>query len=250
VVKILTTAMGEATSDYMVKIFGPVPAVLMGTAAFGVALVLQLRMGRYLAWTYWFAVSMVAVFGTQAADVLHVKFGVPYVASATFYGVVLILVFSAWAKAEASLSIHSITSLRRELFYWAAVLATFALGTAVGDMTATTFHWGYLRSGVIFAALFVLPGLAYRVHLLGSVGAFWIAYVLTRPLGASFADYMSRTRNQGGMDWGAPVPLLLAAAILVLVAYLAAAQPDTEGRGAPGSADREGRSRLSRRSLT
>jgi len=227
VVKALTTAMGEAASDYMVKAFGPVPAVLVGFAVFCVALVVQLRMRRYLAWTYWLAVSMVAVFGTQAADVLHIKFGVPYLASATFYAVVLAVIFYMWDRSEHTLSIHSIVNARPELFYWAAVLATFALGTALGDLTAITFKLGYFDAGVFFFIVIAVPALAYRVKALGSVAAFWAAYVVTRPLGASFADYMSKPRSISGLNWGGgPVTLVLAAVIAVLVAYLAATRVD------------------------
>jgi len=226
-VKALTTAMGEAASDYMVKAFGPVPAVLAGFAVFSLALVIQLRMRRYLAWTYWLAVSMVAVFGTQAADVLHLKFGVPYMVSATFYAVVLAVIFYIWDRSEHTLSIHSIYNARRELFYWATVLATFALGTALGDLTAITFKLGYFDSGVLFLVVIAVPALALRVKALSSVAAFWAAYVVTRPLGASFADYMSKPRARSGLNWGdGPVTLGLGAVIVVLVAYLAATRVD------------------------
>ena len=227
VVKVLTTAMGEATSDYMVKTLGPVPAVLAGAALFAVALVLQLRMRRYVAWTYWLAVSMVAVFGTQAADVLHIKFHVPYAVSAAFYAVVLAVIFYVWSRSEHTLSIHSIVNARRELFYWATVLATFALGTAVGDLTAIPLKLGYFASGVLFLVVIAIPALAYRTRALASVSAFWFAYVITRPLGASFADYMNKPRVASGLNWGdGPVALGLAGLIVVLVAYLAATRVD------------------------
>ena len=143
IVKGLSTAMGESTSDYLVHRIQPVPAVLLGFAGFAVALTLQFAMRRYLAWTYWFAVVMVGVFGTMGADVLHVGFHVPYFASATLFAIVLAAVFVLWHRSEGTLSIHSITTRRRELFYWAAVVATFALGTAAGDLTAYTLHLGY-----------------------------------------------------------------------------------------------------------
>ena len=227
VIKVLTTAMGEATSDWMVRVFGPVPAVLAGFAVFAVALVLQLRQRRYLAWTYWSAVAMVAVFGTQAADVLHIKFGLPYAGSVALYGVALAAIFVAWKWSENTLSIHSITNARRELFYWATVLATFALGTAAGDMTATTLKLGYLASGVLFAAVIVIPAVCFRLHLLGSVASFWFAYVITRPLGASFADYMCKPKSVSGLDLGDGwVALGLTMAVAVGVAFLAATRVD------------------------
>ena len=162
VIKILTTAMGEATSDYSVHAIDPVIAVCLGFIAFVVAMALQLRTDRYKAPIYWLAVVMVAVFGTMCADVLHVRFNVPYTVSTTGFGVVLAAVFITWHRVERTLSIHSIFTLRRELFYWAAVLATFAMGTALGDMTAYVFHLGFFSSGLLFTFLFAIPGLAYR----------------------------------------------------------------------------------------
>ena len=235
VVKVLTTAMGEATSDWMVRVLGPVTAVLAGFTVFAVALVVQLRQRRYLAWTYWWAVAMVAVFGTQAADVLHIKFRVPYAGSVVLYGLALIVIFVVWQRSEQTLSIHSITNARRELFYWATVLATFALGTATGDMTATTLHLGYLASGVLFGVVIVVPAVAYRLQVLGSVAAFWFAYVITRPLGASFADYMCKPKSVSGIDLGDGwVALGLALALAVAVAFLAATRVDVATRTAAG----------------
>ena len=115
-------------------------------------------MRRYIAWPYWFAVVMVGVFGTMAADVLHVGFGVPYIASSALYAVVLAAVFVTWQRTEQTLSIHTINTARREAFYWAAVVATFAMGTAVGDLTAVTLHLGYLGSAVLFAVADPDPG--------------------------------------------------------------------------------------------
>ena len=202
IVKGLSTAMGESTSDYLVHRIHPVPAVLLGFAGFLVALALQFSMRRYLAWTYWFAVVMVGVFGTMAADVLHVGFGVPYFASATFLAVALAAVFATWQRSEKTLSIHSITTRRRELFYWAAVVATFALGTAAGDLTAYTLHLGYVLSIVLFAAVIAIPAVGYwRLHW-NPIFAFWFAYVVTRPLGASFADWMGKPVSLGGLGWG------------------------------------------------
>src|SRR3954452_18287683 len=188
IVKALTTAMGESTSDFLVHTLVPEIAVVLGGIAFGIALYLQFTKDRYVPWAYWLGVAMVGVFGTMAADVLHVGLGVPYVASTVFYAVVLAVVFRVWFVSEGTLSIHSITTPRRELFYWAAVLATFALGTAAGDLTATTLHLGYLASGVLFAFVIAVPAVAHPKFGLNAVFAFWFAYVTTRPLGASFAD--------------------------------------------------------------
>ena len=160
--KILTTAMGEATSDFFVHRFAPEVAVLGGGVVFAVVLYWQLRCPRFLVAYYWAAVVMVSVFGTMCADVVHVGFGVPYLVSSVGFALALAAIFVLWQRVEGTLSIHSITSTRRELFYWATVTATFALGTATGDMTATTLHLGYFSSGVLFVALFLVPAGAYR----------------------------------------------------------------------------------------
>jgi uncharacterized membrane-anchored protein len=229
IIKLLTTAMGEATSDYMVRTISPVTAVLLGFAGFVVAIVLQFRTRRYVAWVYWLAVVMVAVFGTMAADVLHIKFHVPYVASSTFYAIVLTVIFVLWYRSEGTLSIHSIRTPRREAFYWATVLATFALGTAVGDMTARTLHLGYLASGVLFTALIMVPLVAHWRFGMNPILAFWIAYVLTRPVGASYADYVAFPKSVGGLDAGhGPVALVLTVIIIGFVAYLSRTRLDVE----------------------
>jgi uncharacterized membrane-anchored protein len=163
----------------------------------------------------------------MAADVLHVGLGVPYIASTVFYAIVLAGVFRAWYVSEGTLSIHSIYNTRRELFYWAAVLATFALGTAAGDLTAVTFGLGYLASGVIFAALIAVPAVGYRRFGMNSILAFWCAYVITRPLGASFADWLAVNHHRGGLALGTGwVSIALAALIAAIVAYLTATRSD------------------------
>lgn len=221
VIKILTTGMGETTSDFFVVNFDPVIAVVVGFAVFALALALQFAVRRYIPAVYWFAVAMVSVFGTMAADVTHIVLGVPYAASATAFALALAAVFVIWIRVEGSLSIHSITTRRREVFYWLTVLTTFALGTAVGDLTATTFHGGYLASGVAFAVVFAIPAVAFRWLRLNAVVAFWFAYIVTRPLGASFADWMGVSTARGGLSWGTgPVSLVLAVIIVVLVAIL------------------------------
>jgi uncharacterized membrane-anchored protein len=230
IIKGLSTALGEATSDYLVHVLHPVPAVLLGFVCFLFALGLQFSRRRYLAWAYWLAVCMVGVFGTMAADVLHVGFGVPYYASSALYGVALAAVFVTWQKSEKTLSIHSIDSFSREAFYWAAVVATFALGTAVGDLTAVTFHLGYLLSGLLFAAVIAIPALGYWRFHWNAIFAFWFAYVITRPLGASFADWMGKPTSARGLGWGeGPVSLGFAVIIAVLVAYLSVTHKDVQG---------------------
>jgi uncharacterized membrane-anchored protein len=229
IIKVLTTAMGESTSDYMVHRFDPVVAVGFGAVGLAIALVLQFSVRRYVPWVYWLAVAMVAVFGTMAADVLHIKFHVPYEASTVLFAVVLAVVFSVWYTSEKTLSIHSIFTTRREVFYWCTVISTFALGTAAGDMTATSLHLGYLRSGVLFAALIVVPAVAYRLLQRNEILWFWFAYILTRPLGASFADWMGKPHSVGGLAWGdGIVSLVLAILIVVFVGYLTVSRRDVD----------------------
>ena len=234
VVKLLSTAMGEATSDYLVFQINPYVAVLLGCVGLAVALVLQLRARRYDAWTYWFAVVMVAVFGTMAADVLHVELHIPYVATTVAFSVALAVVFVLWYSSERTLSIHTIYSGRRELFYWATVIATFALGTAAGDMTAATLHLGYFASFLVFAVLFLMPGLGYWRFGLNPIFGFWFAYVMTRPLGASFADWMGKP-YLGGLGLGdGKIAGVLTVMIIVLVGYLAASHTNVGKRAAAG----------------
>lgn len=226
-IKLLTTAFGESTSDYLVHNVNPYLAVIGGFVVFVAAMALQLRTDRYVPWIYWLAVGMVAVFGTMAADVLHVEFGVPYVGSTILFATLLVAVFWIWSRAEPTLSIHSITTVRRELFYWAAVLATFAMGTALGDLAAYTLALGFLSAGAVFAVLFVLPGLAYYRFRGNAILAFWASYVMTRPLGASFADWTGKSRHAGGIGIGdGPVAFVLAALIVAGVAYLTMSRAD------------------------
>ncbi|WP_405736586.1 hypothetical protein OG607_06160 [Streptomyces sp. NBC_01537] len=156
-----------------------------------------------------------------------VGLGVPYLMSTPFFLLALGVVFAIWYGCEKTLSIHSIRTRRREVFYWATVLATFALGTAAGDLTATTLGLGYLGSGVMFAVAIAVPAIAHRRFGLGPIAAFWSAYVVTRPLGASFADWMAVSSDRGGLAWGlGPVTLYWTIAILAFVGYLAATRKD------------------------
>ncbi len=224
-VKALTTAMGESTSDFLVHTLVPEIAVLLGAIAFAVAFYIQFTKDRYIPWCYWLAVAMVGVFGTMAADVLHVGLGVPYIASTIFYAIVLAAVFRTWYVVEGTLSIHSIHTPRRELFYWAAVLATFALGTAAGDLTANSFGLGYFGSIWLFAAIIAIPAIGWFRFGMGSILAFWFAYVMTRPLGASVADWLAKP-NGVGLGTGL-VSLGFAAAIVLIVRHLARTGVDT-----------------------
>jgi uncharacterized membrane-anchored protein len=162
----------------------------------------------------------------MVADVLHVVLDVPYAVSAAGLAIVLAAVFLAWHRVEGTLSIHSIDTPRRELFYWATVMATFALGTALGDLTASTLGLGYPASALLFAVAFAVPGVGYRFLGWNPIATFWAAYVITRPLGASVADWLGK-ETLGGLGIGdAVVAVVFGACIAVVVAYLAISRID------------------------
>lgn len=233
ITKVLTTGMGEVFSDYLVNHINPILAVALGGIGLVASLILQFSVRRYIAWIYWLVVIMVSIFGTMAADVVHVVLGIPYLVSTTFFVVALAIIFVVWYTIEKTLSIHSIYTFRSEAFYWCTVLATFALGTAAGDMNAATMHLGYFGSGVLFAVLLAIPALGYLFGL-NKIVAFWFAYIMTRPVGASFSDWISVPHSRGGIGLGeGPVSLCLTIIIVVLVGYLTITRKDVKDEPAP-----------------
>jgi uncharacterized membrane-anchored protein len=228
VVKILTTAGGEATSDYL-KTWGNIGGGGTELVLFVIGLVMQFGTRRYRAFAYWFLAFAIAIFGTGVSDFLHLDVHIPYAGTTLLWAVVLAAIFITWYRSEGTLSIHSITTQRREAFYWATVFATFALGTALGDFTATSLSLGYLASGILFGVVILIPALAWWRLNLNAILAFWFAYVVTRPLGASFADYISKASNLSGIGFGdGQTALVFAAAVVILVAYLAMVRPDIQ----------------------
>jgi uncharacterized membrane-anchored protein len=237
ITKVLTTGMGETTSDYLAHWLNPVVAVALAGVGLVAALALQFSARRYVAWIYWLAVIMVSIFGTMAADAVHVVLGVLYLTSTVVFSIALAAIFGTWYAVEKTLSIHSIDTPRRETFYWATVLTTFALGTAVGDLTAATMHLGYLLSGAVFAVAIAVPLLAFRGFKLNATVAFWFAYIVTRPLGASFADWAAVVHGRGGLGFGyGPVSLWMTVVILGFVAYVAFSRRDVQSRDSEQSA--------------
>ena len=227
VVKILTTGGGEAVSDYL-SLGSKVVGGAVELVLFLVGIAWQFRTRHYTAVAYWFFAYSIAIIGCGVADLMHKTLGIPYVGTSLFWGVVLAVVFVVWQRSEGTLSIHSITTTRRECFYWATVFATFALGTAVGDLTASALGLGYLASGVVFGFLILVPAVLWRQFGLGEVVAFWWAYVLTRPLGASFADYVSKS-SLGGIGFGdGPTAVVATIMVAVLVAYLQITRRDIQ----------------------
>jgi uncharacterized membrane-anchored protein len=200
-IKLLTTAMGEAASDYLLGAMR-YAGLVIGLVGFVVALWLQTRTQRYHAYAYWAAVAMVAVFGTMAADLLHRELGVPFAISTMLWSVAVAITFLWWHHSEGTVDIHSITTRRREMFYWLAVSFTFALGTAAGDLTASQLHLGFVGSIVLFAIVMAVPALGHWRWRLNSVVAFWWAYIVTRPLGASVADWLSKPHKAAALGYG------------------------------------------------
>ena len=242
VVKVLTTGMGEAAADFLGEV-SDVLAGAVGLLGLVLALVLQFRAERYVAVRYWSAVAMVAVFGTMIADGPHVVLGLPYVVSTLLYVALLSAAFLLWRRSEGTLSIHSITTRRREGWYWVTVLATFALGTALGDLTATVWHLGFFWSAVLFAALIAVPAIGWARLGLHPVVAFWSAYVLTRPLGASIADWLGKPHAQaGGLGLGdGPVTAVTLVVIAGLVGWCAVTRRDVQRPAEPACTPLESR---------
>jgi uncharacterized membrane-anchored protein len=228
VVKILTTAGGEATSDFL-KTYGNIKGGGAEVLLFVAGLVLQFSTRRYRAFAYWFLAFAIAIFGTGVSDFLHLDVHIPYAGTTLLWAGVLVAIFAIWHRSQGTLSIHSITTQKREAYYWATVFSTFALGTALGDFTATSLNLGYLSSGIIFSVVILLPALAWWRLRLNSIAAFWMSYVVTRPLGASFADYISKPHNISGINFGdGPTAAVFAIAVFVIVSYLAVARPDVQ----------------------
>ena len=227
VLKLLTTGMGEAMSDFMGQHSVPIAAAV-GIFGLAVALWLQFRTPEYRAPVYWFAVMMVAIFGTMAADGIHDGANIPYSVTTPVFAAVVAATFLLWHRTEGTLSIHSITTRRREAYYWTAVLATFALGTAAGDLTAYSLNLGFWESAVLFAVIFAIPALGWWRGRFNPIFAFWFAYVVTRPLGASFADGFSKPTN-GGLGLGDGTVSLIALVVFVaLVAWVTVTKRDVQ----------------------
>jgi uncharacterized membrane-anchored protein len=228
VIKLLTTAGGEATSDYL-ALGSHLTGAAVETGLLVIGLVWQFRIRRYTAPAYWFLAYAIAIFGTGVSDTLHLTVGIPYAGTTLLWAVVLAGIFIVWHRSERTLSIHSIITRRREMFYWATVFATFALGTALGDFTATTLGLGYFGSVVLFFVVILIPAIAWRGFGLNAIVAFWSAYVVTRPLGASVADYVSKPASLSGLGFGDGRTALIAAVAVALgVAYLAITRSDIQ----------------------
>lgn len=229
IIKILATTVGETGADFLIfnLHFGlPATSALMGVLLAAI-LYVQVKAERYIPWLYWVAVVMVSIVGTLITDNLTDNLDVPLEISTIVFSVLLIVTFWLWHRVEGSLSIHSIFTLRRELFYWAAILFTFALGTAAGDLMAESVGLGYALSALIFGAVIALITTAYYAFNLNGVLAFWLAYIITRPLGASIGDWLSQDVANGGLGLGTVgTTAVFLTAILGLVGYLTISRVD------------------------
>jgi uncharacterized membrane-anchored protein len=229
IIKILCTTVGETAADFLntnLHLGLTNTTYVMGTLLL-IVLSLQLMARKYIPWSYWLAVVLISVVSTLITDNLTDNFGIALTTTTGIFAVALAVTFAVWYASEKTLSIHTIFTTRREAFYWLAILFTFALGTAAGDLVAERFSLGYLNSVILFASLIAVVAIAYFRFRLNAVVAFWIAYILTRPLGASIGDYLSQTRGNGGLALGTTVTSeLFLVAILSLVTYLAFTRKD------------------------
>ncbi len=227
VIKIMATTVGETAADFLNTNLnlGLTNTSILMAALLVAALVGQFRKDRYVPWIYWVAVVLISVVGTLITDNITDHFGVPLQVTTTIFAIALAATFAAWFAVEKTLSIHSIFTMRRESFYWAAILFTFALGTAAGDLVAETLKLGYLYSAMAFGAGIALVTLAHLVFNLNAVLSFWLAYILTRPFGASFGDLLSQPASNGGLGLGTVgTSALFLTVILGLVVYMTGAE--------------------------
>ena len=227
IIKIMATTVGETAADFLnvnLDIGLTNTSFVMGALLIA-ALIGQFRARRYVPWIYWVTVVLISVVGTLITDNITDHFGVPLQVTTLLFGLALAATFAVWYASERTLSIHTIFTAKRELFYWAAILFTFALGTAAGDLLAEGLKLGYLYSAMIFGAGIALVTLVYYVFRINAIPAFWIAYILTRPFGASFGDLLSQPGTNGGLGLGTVVTsAIFLAVILSLIVYMTVTQ--------------------------
>lgn len=230
-IKLMAVTMGETAADYLALNmgFGLTTTSFIMAALLLLALAIQFSKSKYVPWSYWLAVVLISVVGTLVTDNLVDNFGVALTTATVFFSSALAVTFLAWYVLERTLSIHSIFTFRREAFYWLAILFTFALGTAAGDLVAERFALGYLATGLLFGGIIAAVTVAYYGFKLNSITAFWMAYIFTRPLGASFGDLLSQPLEYGGLGWGTIVTsAIFLAAIVTIVIYMTATHEGEE----------------------
>lgn len=239
IIKVLATTVGETAADYLntaLKLGLTGTSLVMGTLLIA-ALIVQFRVRKYVPGIYWLAIVLVSVVGTLITDNLTDHFGVSLWTSTALFSAALAATFAAWHRREGTLSIHSVFTARREGFYWLAVLFTFALGTAAGDLVAEKLQLGYAVSALLFGGLIALAALAHVALRMNGVLTFWTVYILTRPLGASIGDSLSQARADGGLGLGTTTTsVLFLLAILAVVGYLTLTRRDQVALSAADSA--------------
>lgn len=230
-IKLMAVTMGETAADYLAVNLGLglTATSLIMTAVLVVALVLQFAQKRYVPWAYWLAVVLISVVGTLVTDNLVDNLGVPLETTTVAFTLLLAVTSAVWYAMEKTLSIHSIHTTRREAFYWLAILFTFALGTSAGDLVAEKFEFGYLVTAILFAAIIAAITAAYYILKLNGILAFWLAYILTRPMGASIGDLLSQPREYGGLGFGTVVTSVIFLGVIVAtVIYMTSSyEPET-----------------------
>lgn len=235
IIKIMCTTVGETAADFLNADlhFGLTGTSLVMGALLAVFLAMQVRCKKYVPWLYWVVVVLVSIVGTLITDNLVDNFSVALETTTIAFSLALLMTFIVWYASEKTLSIHSIFTRKRELFYWAAILFTFALGTAAGDLAAEGLSLGYAKSAIIFGGMIGAVTVAYYGFKANAIVAFWIAYILTRPLGASIGDYLSQPIASGGLGLGAAVTnMIFFSAIVGLVIYLTITRRDAQGQAA------------------
>jgi uncharacterized membrane-anchored protein len=229
IIKIFATTIGETAADYLATNlgFGLTGTTWVMTGLLVVVLVFQFRAPRYVPGIYWLVVVVLSIVGTLITDNLTDKYNVALTTTTTIFAVALAVTFVAWYLVERTLSIHSIYTPRREAFYWLAILFTFALGTAAGDLIAERYDVGYWKAALLFGGAIALITIAWRWLHLNAILAFWMAYILTRPLGASIGDYLSQPKADGGLGLGTTTTsLIFLAGITTVVIYLTKTKKD------------------------
>ncbi len=239
IIKILATTVGETAGDLLsVRLnLGLTVTSWVMSAICVVALIWQVRTKRYAPTPYWLMVVLISVVGTLVSDLLVDGLGISLVVTSIAFSIILAVVFAVWYASEKTLSIHSIVTTKRELFYWAAILFTFALGTSAGDLAAETLNFGYGPSALVFAGAITAVTAAYYLFKLDAILCFWVAYILTRPLGASIGDFMAKPRIAGGLGWGTiNTSVVFLVAISLLVVFLTATRIDRQEATEPQAA--------------
>jgi uncharacterized membrane-anchored protein len=246
IIKVLCTTVGETFADFLNFNLGfglTLTTIIMGIAFF-IVLFLQFRATKYVPGIYWATVVLISVFGTLVTDNLTDGMGVPLEVSTVVFSVLLGLTFLFWYLSEKTLSIHSIFTRKREVFYWLTILFTFALGTAVGDLYSEQLGLGYLNTGITVIIIIACVFLAWKFFKLDGVLSFWVAYILTRPLGASLGDYLSQPKVNGGLGLGTTVTsVIFLLAILAIIIFLAVTKIDTTVKSETGETNKANRNK-------